>query len=285
MTHLGWADDSSCVRSNDELPELRFWDVSGKELDPSEPLVLQQLREKAWASSDGGCLYSRETVGVHLPQTDAEGHSHDPMVRALGSSHGTGARLLAVGDEFQQLRLLRYPCVSAPAMPPAPGAAPLAVGHAAALSAVRFSYNDRYVVSAGGEDLSVFVWRVRAAPTARTAPTAAAAESAETGETAPTAAGAGAVAGADASAMASGAVVGAKADAVEGEDGEEDEEGEDDDDDDSDVEPDERLSYELKSKGEQGGADDEDDDDDLFSLSDQTVGEQVGSIQPWRDYH
>jgi hypothetical protein len=37
---------------------------------------------------------------------------------------------------------------------------PPAVGHASGLTAVRFSYDDRYIVTAGGEDLCLLVWRV-----------------------------------------------------------------------------------------------------------------------------
>ena len=38
-------------------------------------------------------------------------------MRAIGRTHGTAERLLAVGDEFQTLRLLRYPCLRPPRAP------------------------------------------------------------------------------------------------------------------------------------------------------------------------
>jgi hypothetical protein len=180
---------------------------------------------------------------------------------------------------------------------------------------VRFSYNDRYILSAGGEDLAIFVWRVRvrgggsagavaaaraaaaraaAARTSRMAVTATTAPSAETGATAE-----GAVAGVgvgsgvsvvSASWAAAAATAAAEEDVF-------DEEGEEDDEDDSDVEPDERLAMKLKSKGGQmggavtgageggeGGGDDDDDDDDdeVFVAAEAMGGEQILSIQPWR---
>ena len=42
----------------------------------------------------------------------------DARVRAVGVSHGGGEAMLAAGDEFQQLRLLPYPCPAGPPQPP-----------------------------------------------------------------------------------------------------------------------------------------------------------------------
>ena len=64
---------------------------------------------------------------------------------------------MATGDEQQKLRLFRRAdcevCAAAPSLAYA--------GHAGVLSAVRFSHDDRYVLSVGGEDLCAFVWRIR----------------------------------------------------------------------------------------------------------------------------
>ena len=83
--------------------------------------------------------YAPETIGVHLPVPPAEGGEPlEQKVCALGSSHGTGDRLLAVGDLFQQLRLHRYPCLQPPST--AERNDDEGRGHASALSSVRFSY-------------------------------------------------------------------------------------------------------------------------------------------------
>lgn len=256
VTHLGWSSDSACVRSNCDALELRRWDCDGVELDVAD----ERLASLEWASSDGGALYSKETAGVHMTSK-----GQDAKVRALGRSHGTGEKLLAVGDEYQQLRLLRYPCVAAPA----DEASVVRVGHAAALSAVRFSFNDRYVLSAGGEDLTVFVWRLGPPPAAKTADTA---RSAETGETTATSSVADTAAGGDAAPSPTKGGVGAY-------DGDE-EEGEVEDDDDSDVEADIERDLPLKSRPT-GGADVHDEDDDAFVAEEPSAGEQLGALKPW----
>jgi WD40 repeat protein len=78
-------------------------------------------------------------------------------VRSLCCSHTGAVELVATGDEQQKLRLFRRADCAV-------GAVALSYayeGHAGVLSAVRFSHDDRYVLSVGGEDLCTFVWRVR----------------------------------------------------------------------------------------------------------------------------
>ena len=257
ITHLGWSDDSSCVRSNCDLPELRFWDQSGMELDASDDGVRRRLSYKQWASSDGGLLYCPETRGVHL---SPDGQAVDLKVRAIGIAHGTGQNLFAIGDEFQQIRLLRYPCIAPP-----PTSSPRAdlpachTGHASTISAIRFSFNNRYLISAGGEDLTLFVWRVRSAQSAQTAPTIL---SSDTGST-----------------LNDAAMVTIESQPLN------DEMGEEDEDEDSDVEDGQAAHSTLKSKGAAGNADAEhpdEEDDDTYLAVDPVLGDQVGSIQPWR---
>ena len=113
---------------------------------------------------------------------------------------------------------------------------------------MRFSFNDRYVLSAGGEDLTVFVWRIGTAPTAKTATGGA---QAETGAT------------------VSEAVY-------------DDDEGEEDDGDDSDVEADVERDLQVKSRPKGGGGgDDDDDDDDVYLTEEPSAGEQLGALKPY----
>lgn len=156
LTHVEWSTDSSCLRSNCSMLELRFWDCEGDQMHPEEQHA--RLRSLEWT---GGCLYSRETSGIH--GVDADGNSdRDMRVRTVSVSHSTSAidKLLVSGDEFQQVKLSRYPCVTPPGAQDH-SAGRSSMGHASALTALRFSFNDRYVMSAGGEDLCIFVWRVR----------------------------------------------------------------------------------------------------------------------------
>ena len=234
VTHLGWSADSSCLRSNCDSLELRYWDCEGSELAATD----ERLAALDWASSDGGVLFCRETAGVHR-----EGLGTQMQVRAIGTSHGTGNRLLAAGDDFQLLRVMRYPCTVAHDVEAAH--VHTSAGHAASLTAARFSFNDRYILTAGGEDLAVFVWRMQAAVAAQTATTFTQG-SADTGSTAFVATGS-------------------------------DEEGDEDEAEDSDVESFDTLPPKSKARLD----DDDEEEEDVFVAEDPSAGEQLGAVKPW----
>ena len=162
MTHLGWSSDSMWLRTNCDARELRYWDSSGAAAP--ESFVSSEALITAWhtgsTAGGGALLYSHETEGAHGDDPAAGGA--DLRVTAIARSHSEAEPMLAVGDDFQTLRLLPFPCSMPAALSSTAGGglATGAIGHASGLSAVRFSHNDRYVITAGGEDLCVLVWRL-----------------------------------------------------------------------------------------------------------------------------
>jgi WD40 repeat protein len=61
--------------------------------------------------------------------------------------------LLATGDDSGQVKLWRFPAL--------PGAVPLVYGgHSAHVTAVRFSADERHLITVGGFDNAVFQWAV-----------------------------------------------------------------------------------------------------------------------------
>jgi len=65
------------------------------------------------------------------------------------SRNGT---LLATGDDFGQVKLFKYPCVKEQA-----GFNDY-YGHSSHVTGVKFTANDTFLVSAGGNDKTVMVW-------------------------------------------------------------------------------------------------------------------------------
>lgn len=63
-------------------------------------------------------------------------------------------RLLVTADEFRKLNLFLAPCG------PGSAACRSSAAHAAHVGCVRFTADGRRVISVGGPDLSVMVWRV-----------------------------------------------------------------------------------------------------------------------------
>lgn len=69
--------------------------------------------------------------------------------------HPSGYHLLASGDDFGKVRILRYPSIVKNSE------AVFGVGHSSHVPCVKWSEDDEYLYSVGGEDNCVFQWKVR----------------------------------------------------------------------------------------------------------------------------
>ena len=71
----------------------------------------------------------------------------------LGSnSVSHDGQALVSGDDFGTIKLFKFPCIL-------PSSGTKKIGHAAHVTNVKFTAEDKYVVSAGGDDSCLFVWR------------------------------------------------------------------------------------------------------------------------------
>jgi len=60
--------------------------------------------------------------------------------------------VLATGDDFGKVKIFKYPCVMEHA------SSKEYMGHSSHVTKVKFSANDQYVVSTGGNDKTVIIW-------------------------------------------------------------------------------------------------------------------------------
>ncbi|KAI0227896.1 Echinoderm microtubule-associated protein-like 6 [Lamellibrachia satsuma] len=77
--------------------------------------------------------------------------SKNDDVNCAHVSHGGNA--IVTGDDFGLVKLFEFPC------PQKEAPHKTYVGHSAHVTNVRFTYDDRYVVSVGGDDCCIFVWK------------------------------------------------------------------------------------------------------------------------------
>lgn len=62
------------------------------------------------------------------------------------------------GDDFGKIKIFKYPC-------PIEGSGfGKFTGHSSFVQNVRFSYDNQYVISVGGDELSIFQWRYENSP-------------------------------------------------------------------------------------------------------------------------
>ncbi len=154
VRHVDFTEDSKHVQSDCDGHELLFFDaVAGKQI--TAPSV---LKDSGWATQR--CVYGWQVQGLWK---DAQAESTStggtklvlvpPAVHAVDRSRD--GRLLVSGDSLGRVLLHRFPCVE-----DGHGVA-VGLGHAGAVTNVRFSPDARRVLSTGGADRAVFQWRLR----------------------------------------------------------------------------------------------------------------------------
>ncbi len=68
--------------------------------------------------------------------------------------HSAGYFLLAIGDDFGKVRVFRYPCIKKGSE------SIIGAGHSSHVTCVKWSTNDNFLFSVGGEDNCVMQWKV-----------------------------------------------------------------------------------------------------------------------------
>jgi WD40 repeat protein len=70
------------------------------------------------------------------------------------SSYTGDMKLLATGDDHGKVRLLEYPCVVKNSQ------GVIGRGHSSHVTNVKFSSNDKLLISTGGEDQTILQWEI-----------------------------------------------------------------------------------------------------------------------------
>jgi len=149
ITHLDWSADGKNMQSNDGAYELLFWDISEDALQNSKQnTYAAKLRDVQWASQT--CILGYPVQGVFDPQQDGSDIN--------GVDASKNRKLLVTADDYGAVNLFRYPCA-------AEGNKSRSFeGHASHCVSARFTQDDSHVITTGGGDRAVLVWRVADAP-------------------------------------------------------------------------------------------------------------------------
>ena len=131
--------DSNYIQSNDGSFELLYSNFFGEYMAQAA-----SLKDVEWASQT--CTLGWSVKGLWSKINDGT------LYTASDRSY-EGSALIA-GDNYGRLKLVKYPCPDGDALPK------LYYGHTGAVRRVRFSANDTHVVSIGGKDRALMVWKV-----------------------------------------------------------------------------------------------------------------------------
>ena len=142
VTHVDFSADSTWLQSTSTEGELFYWDVStGTQLMDGAA----DLKDTAWATW---------TCPVGWPVQGVWSARARPVSSVNAVDRNRAEDLLVTADDSGTVRLMRYPATSVdwPCTEYS--------GHASAVTNVRWSSDDRYVVALCGTSRAVFQWRV-----------------------------------------------------------------------------------------------------------------------------
>ena len=115
---------------------------------------LDTLEEETSANKVKDLTYSTCTNCIGFNVQGVGGKAGNCSINSVDRNHIYGeVPVLATGDEFGVIRLYNYPCVHEGA------AEKTYVAHSASVRALQFSHDDAYMVSVGGQDRAVCVWK------------------------------------------------------------------------------------------------------------------------------
>jgi len=140
VTHLDFSEDSEICQSNSTSYDLLYHSISsGKHL----PGGASSFKDEKW--STWTCPIGWPVQGIWPPCS-----SGDDINAVDRDKKGT---VIVTADDFGKVKLFKYPCAIEKS------SFKKFVGHSSHVTNVRFSYNDEYVISTGGNDKSIFQWK------------------------------------------------------------------------------------------------------------------------------
>uniref|UniRef100_A0A8C3A5W7 EMAP like 1 n=1 Tax=Cyclopterus lumpus TaxID=8103 RepID=A0A8C3A5W7_CYCLU len=140
ITHLDWSVDSQYLVSNSGDYEILYWIPSVCK----QVVSVETTRDIEWATHT--CTLGFQVFGLWPDGSD--GTDINAACRSSDKS------LLVTGDDFGKVHLFSYPCSQFRAPSHVYG------GHSSHVTNVTFLYDDGYLVSTGGKDMSVMQWRI-----------------------------------------------------------------------------------------------------------------------------
>uniref|UniRef100_A0A7N6A206 HELP domain-containing protein n=1 Tax=Anabas testudineus TaxID=64144 RepID=A0A7N6A206_ANATE len=140
ITHLDWSVDSQYLVSNSGDYEILYWIPSVCK----QVVSVETTRDIEWATYT--CTLGFQVFGLWPDGSDG--------TDVNGVSRSNDKSLLVTGDDFGKVHLFSYPCSQFRAPSHVYG------GHSSHVTNVTFLYDDSYVVSTGGKDMSVMQWRI-----------------------------------------------------------------------------------------------------------------------------
>lgn len=140
VTHLDFSEDSQIVQSNSTSYDLLYHSIgTGKQI----PNGASSFKDEKWATWT--CPIGWPVQGIWPPCASGDDINAVDRDKSM--------KTLVTADDFGKIKLFKYPC------PLEKAAFKRFIGHSSHVTCVRFTHNDSYVISTGGNDKSIFQWK------------------------------------------------------------------------------------------------------------------------------
>ena len=148
VTHLDWSKNGKSLQTNDLSYELLYYTAETGQPDSKGATNFRDEKWATWTLPLGWPVQ-----GIWPPCSD--GSDINSCDRS-NTPHTDGYYLLASADDFSKVNVFRYPASEENSQPI------VGKGHSSHVTMVKFSSDDRYLYSAGGNDACIFQWKVTA---------------------------------------------------------------------------------------------------------------------------
>lgn len=147
LTHIDWSEDGEFLQTNCGAYELLFHSVNRNTPSASsQHKSASALKDVKWATQT--CTFGWPVQGVFEPSQDGTD------VNSVDAS--PSRELLVSGDDYGAVNLYRYPVAAEGNKKKT-----YMSGHSSHVMTVKFTADEKWVISTGGNDKSVMLWRVK----------------------------------------------------------------------------------------------------------------------------
>jgi len=138
VSHIDWSHDSKVLQSDSGSYEHLYWDVEDI-AQITRSTAVRNLKWDTWT-----CILGWPVLGIWPKGADGTD------INAVGRSHSS--EWVATADDNGSVKVFRYPVLQGTPFREY-------FGHSSHVTNVKFSANDKYIISAGGNDRSLFHWK------------------------------------------------------------------------------------------------------------------------------
>ncbi len=140
VTHIDFSEDSMVLQSNSTSYDLLYHSISsGKQI----PGGASSFKDEKWFTWT--CVIGWPVQGIWPPCASGDDINACDRDKKM--------KTIVTADDFGKVKLFKYPCATEKA------SFKKFIGHSSHVTCVRFTHNDSYVISTGGNDKSIFQWK------------------------------------------------------------------------------------------------------------------------------